>query len=374
MLDDLHAADLPSLVLLQFLAAELDGTRILAIGTYRRPEARRTPEVGPVLANLGRTSRRIALGGLAERDIALLIETSAGIAPAAELVSAVHRVTEGNPFFADELVRLLAAEGRLNSPEALGAKLRLPDGVREAIRRRLAPLPHKCQELLTLAAVADHEFDARLLQAVSDRPIEQVAEVLDDAVTAGIVEKVSGRCGRFRFSHALVRETLYENLSSARRPLLHRNIGEILERLYAADLERHASELAHHYCEAAPAGVAEKAVDYAVRAGRRAMRLFAYEEAIGHFALALRTLDLVAQPREDARCELLLTLGTAQGAAGDRAKSRETFVQAADAARTTRNAEKLAEAALGLGRQSVFDEVFEAPRKAQQDPLVHLLE
>ena len=282
-------------------------------------------------------------------------------------------MTEGNPFFADEIVRLLAAEGRLQSPERLGEKLRLPDGVREAIRRRLAPLPEKCQELLTVASVAGHEFDARLLQAVSDRPIEQVTEVLDDAVAAGIVEPVSAPFGRFRFSHGLIRETLYEDISSARRQRLHRNIGEILERLYAGNLEPHLSELAHHFCQAAPAGVAQKAVDYAVRAGQRAMRLLAYEEAVGDFELALRTLDLVAEPREDVRCELLLGLGTAQGAAGDQTMSQETFAQAAAAARAAGNAEKLAEAALGLGRQSAFDEAIEAPRKTH-DPLVQLLE
>ncbi|MGH7859893.1 MAG: ATP-binding protein, partial [Candidatus Binatia bacterium] len=373
ILDDLHAADLPSLLLLKFLAAELRETPILAIGTYREVEARRAPEVAPLVADLGRAGRHLAIRGLAEREIALFIEKSAGIAPSLELVSAVHRVTEGNPFFADEIVRLLAAEGRLQSPEALGAKLRLPDGVREAIRRRLGPLPQRCQELLIVAAVAGHELDARLLQAVSDRPMEQVTEVLEDAVAAGIVEQVCPPFGRFRFSHALIRDTLYKDISLVRRQLLHRSIGEILERLYAGNLERHVSELAHHFCQAAPAGIAEKAIDYAVQAGRRAMRLLAYEEAVEHFELALQTLDLVGEPREDSRCDLLLALGTAQGAAGDRAKSRETFLRAADAARAPGNAEKLAEAALGLARQSAFDEAFEATWKTD-DPLVQLLE
>ncbi len=373
VLDDVHAADLPSLLLLRFLAAELHQMRILAIGTYRAGEARRASEVGSLLADLGRGSRRIAVGGLAARDIARLIEESAGIAPSPELVAAVHRVTEGNPFFADEIVRLLAAEGRLQSPEALGAKLRLPDGVREAIRCRLSPLPEKCQELLTVAAVAGHEFDARLLQAVSDRPIEQVTQVLDDAVSAGIVEQVPAPFARFRFSHALIRDTLYEDISSARHRRLHRTIGEILERFYSGNLERHVSELAHHFCQAAPAGIAQKAVDYAVRAGRRAMLLLAYEEAVGHFELALQTLELVGEPGEDSRCELLLALGDAQAAAGDRTKSQETFVQAADAARVAGHAEKLAEAALGLGRQSALDETFEARGKTHE-LLVQLLE
>jgi hypothetical protein len=373
VLDDLHAADLSSLLLLQFLAAELHETHVLAIGTYRGGEARRSPEVASLLADLARGNRRIALGGLAERDIARLIERSAGIAPSAALVTAVHRVTEGNPFFADEIVRLLAAEGRLQSPDALGARLRLPDGVREAIRRRLAPLPVKCQEILTLAAVVDPEFDARLLQAVSDRSMEQVTEVLDDAVAAGIVERVSPPFGRFRFSHALIRETLYEDLSSVRRQLLHRNIGETLERLYAGQLDRHIAVLAHHFCQAAPAGVAEKAIDYAVRAGRRAMHLLAYEEAVGHFELALHTLEVVGEPRDARRCELLLDLGTAQGAAGGRARSHEAFVQAADAARAAGHAEMFAEAVLGLGRQDAFHDGFEAPRNPEH-PLVPLLE
>jgi AAA ATPase domain len=373
VLDDLHAADLSTLLLLQFLAAELHETRILAIATYRGGDARRSPEVASRVADLARGNRRLALGGLAERDIARLIEQSAGIVPSAELVSAVHRVTEGNPFFADEIVRILAAEGRLQSPDALGARLRLPDGVREAIRRRLAPLPVKCQEILTLAAVVDHEFDARLLQAVSDRSMEQVIEVLDDAVAAGIVEQVSPPFGRFRFSHALIRETLYEDLSSVRRQLLHRNIGETLERIYAGNLDRHIATLAHQFCQAAPAGVGEKAIDYAVRAGRRAMHLLAYEEAVGHFELALHTLDVVGDPRDDLRCELLLGLGTAQGAAGGRRNSQEAFMQAAEAARAAGHAEKFADAVLGLGRQDAFHDAFETPRNPDH-PLVHLVE
>ena len=150
-------------------------------------------------------------------------------------------------------------------------------------------------------------------------------------------------------------------------------MGEILERLCAGNLEPHLSELAHHFCQAAASGVAQKAVDYAVRAGKRAMRLLAYEEAVGGFELALRTLELVAEPREDTRCELLLALGNAQAAAGDRTKSQETFIQAVDAARAAGNAEKLAEAALGLGRQSAFVEGFEATWKTHH-PLVQVLE
>jgi tetratricopeptide (TPR) repeat protein len=203
--------------------------------------------------------------------------------------------------------------------------------------------------------------------------MQQVIEVLDDAAASGIVEQLSPPFGRLRFSHGLIRETLYEGICSARRQLLHRNIGEILETLCAGDLERHVSELAHHFCQAAPAGVAEKAVDYAVRAGQRAMRLLAYEEAVGHFELALQTLHLVEEPRDDLRCELLLGLGTAQGVAGDRTRSQETFIRAADAARATGDPQRLAEAALGLGRQSPFDEAFEAPRKSHH-PLVQLLE
>ena len=363
VLDDLHAADLPSLLLLQFLAVELHATRILAIGTYRVPEARRAPEVGSLLAGLAR-GRCIAISGLPERDIALLIEkSSGGIAPSPGLVSAVHRMTEGNPFFAEEIVRLLAADGHLQSKEPAGAKLRLPDGVREVIRRRLAPLPEKCHELLTVAAVAGREFDARLLEAVSDRPLLQVTEVLDDAVAAGIVEAATSPSGHFRFCHALIREALYEDLSSVRRQRLHRQIGEILERLYSGDMERHLAELAHHFCQAAALGAAGKAVDYAVRAGRRAMGQLAYEEAVGNFELALQTQGLVAEPGEDQRCELLLALGAAQGAAGDRAKSQAAFVEAADAARATGDAEALAEAVLGLGRQSAFDEVYQARGK-----------
>jgi tetratricopeptide (TPR) repeat protein len=149
--------------------------------------------------------------------------------------------------------------------------------------------------------------------------------------------------------HALMRGTLYSTLTTTRRVRLHRRIGEALESLYGANVEPHLAELAYHFFEAGLAGDVDKAVDYATRAGERANRLLAYEEAATHCERALQALDL-KEPREDGRrCAVLLALGQSLWSAGEIEQSKDTCLQAADLARRLRIPEQLARAALGVG-------------------------
>jgi tetratricopeptide (TPR) repeat protein len=159
-----------------------------------------------------------------------------------------------------------------------------------------------------------------------------------------------GKVGRYSFSHALIRETLYEELSATRRVRLHRRIGEALEGLHADDVDSHLSELAYHFLRAALGGDVEKAADYSLRAGWHAVDQLAFEDAAGHFERGLEALELVeGDVAEDQRCKLLLGLGAAQSKAGDFAESKESFQAAAELARRLGDAEKLAHAALGFG-------------------------
>jgi predicted ATPase len=154
VLDDLHDADRSSLLLTQFLARELRESRILLIGTYREVETRRTPALAEVLAELGREGHCLPLRGFDESEAARFIESSAGIRPPAPLVRALYRSTDGNPFFLDELVRLLVAEGGLDRSDLLALGItRVPDRVREAVRRRLATLGEDCRAILAVASV-----------------------------------------------------------------------------------------------------------------------------------------------------------------------------------------------------------------------------
>ena len=174
----------------------------------------------------------------------------------------------------------------------------------------------------------------------------ELLELLEDPIAERVVAPVTP--GRLRFSHALIRDVLYEELPPARRIRLHREIGEALERVYA-EHEPHLAELAYHFIAAAPAGDVEKAIDYAERAGARAARLLAYEEAVRLFQAALEALQLKEPVDDGTCCELLLELGDAQARAGDIAAAKETFLRAADLAKRESIPEQLVRAALGYG-------------------------
>ena len=352
VLDDLHAADEPSLLMLRFLAGELGESRILLVGTYRDVDPTVRDPLAATLAELVReqVTRRIDLQGLALPDVARFIELDADVSPPAELVAAIHDETEGNPLFVGEVVRLLASEGRLSRIDvgALWA-LGIPQGVREVIGRRIGRLTPECSRVLTLAAVLGREFELDALEHLSELSSDELLDVLDEAIASKVLTSVPGAPGHLRFAHALIRETLYDQLTTVRRGQLHRRAGEALEGLYERDPEPHLAELAYHFFEAAPGGDVEKALDYARRAGARALELLAYEEAARFYQLALQALDLRKTFDPVERCELLLALGDPLARAGNTAEAKETFLAAADLARTAALPDHLARAALGYG-------------------------
>ena len=368
VLDDIHVADTPSLLLLEFVAGELQEARMLVLAAYRDTELTEGHPLTRTLSGLLRHPvARFALGGLSEREVERLIELTTGDAPGTGLVAAVREKTEGNPLFVGEVIRLLTGEELLDRPPGLW-RLAVPASIREVIVRRLSRLSEETNQVLALAAVLGREFDVEALEALHGRPRGELLDALGDAISAGVVIEVPSGIGRLRFSHALVRDTLYEELSIARRVRLHREAGEALEHRYAGDLDPHLAELAHHFTQAAPGGAPGKAVGYAHRAGDRAVRLLAYEEAVRLFDLALQTLELQAVIEPGQRCELLLRLGDAQARAGDGLGSKDTFLAAASVARALGSDDLLARAALGYGGRFLW-------ARAGTDPhLVPLLE
>jgi hypothetical protein len=348
ILDDLHGADHPSLLLLGFLAVHVRDSPILVIGTYREAEARLDPQLAATLGDIIRHGQRLPLRGLRERDVGEVVERVAGRRPPERVVRAIHAATEGNPFFVDEVVRLLSAEGRLDDAAHVAA-VRIPDGVRETIRHRLEPLPESTRELLCTASVIGREFRLDTLQRVSGADPSDLDSALSASVGSGVLVERTSAIGSYSFSHGLIRETLYDDLGPQRRGQLHREVGLALEQIYATDPEPHLAELAHHFYVASAAGELTKAIDYSVRAGERALELVAYEEASDHFERALQAYGLQARADVPRRCELLLALGTAQSRAGDSRAARATFLRAADLARKLGSPERLARAALGYG-------------------------
>jgi tetratricopeptide (TPR) repeat protein len=355
VLDDLHAADTPSLLLLQFLAAELADARLLVVGAYRDVDPTLHDPLSSALGALARlpVTRMLALSGLDRPEVATFIEESAGVEPDEALVGAIYEETEGNPLFLEEVVRLLVSEGKL-ADVALApfTQLEIPHGIRAVIDHRVGRLSEECRSALTLAAILGREFSLETLGVVSGSSPQELLELLDDAIAERVV--IPAASGRLRFSHALIRDVLYEELPQARRIRLHRELGEALERVYR-ETEPHLTELAHHFVAAAPAGDVEKAIDYARRAGERAVRLLAYEEAGRLFQLALEALELRPTRHARTECELLLGLGDARARAGEFDEAKITFLRVAEIAKASEIPDLLARAALGYGGRFVWD-------------------
>ncbi|HKG36769.1 MAG TPA: AAA family ATPase [Solirubrobacterales bacterium] len=380
VIDDLHWADEPSLLLLRFLAREIEDSALLVIGTYRDVELGRHHPLSRTLGELGGGERggRVVLRGLREEDVARYVEITAGADPSPELAAAVHAQTEGNPFFVSEVVRLLASEGNLGPSGA--PAIAIPEGVRDVVGRRLDRLSEEANEALRVGAAVGRDFEGEVLERVlagqgenGSRPdAVRVEEALAEGVAAQLLEQRSP--GRFRFAHALVRETLYGEVPPARRPALHAAIASTLEGVYSADpgrLERRLAELAHHYNEAGAAGDPAKAVDYATRAGERALAQLGYEEAAELFRRALDALELAGVDAE-RRARLLVSLGEAEATGGHFEDARETIERAAEAARSIGSAQLLARAALALAyvtEVGYFDERVAAVLEAALDAI-----
>ncbi|MEA2127385.1 MAG: eukaryotic-like serine/threonine-protein kinase, partial [Solirubrobacteraceae bacterium] len=343
LIDDLQSVDEGSLLALDFVSRMLRDAAVLLVVTMHERTPRRTPGVQAALANIGRAGRRLVLGGLAPAAVAELIELTSGTTAPPSLADAVHAVTEGNPFFAQEILALLLAEGRLDDPPDA---LPLPDGVRETIRRRLEPLSPDALETLGLAAVIGRRFSLPALERASPLDRDCVLAALDAASDLGLVVAVRSTLGHYRFGHGLIRETLLTDMPAAVRMGAHRAVGGALEHVYRGAIDGHLGELAHHFLAAAPRGDLAKAVHYAERAAQRALDNLAYEHAAELFGQALQALELLPAdvPR---RAVLLLGLGTAESRAG-RPGARATVEAAVAAARTIGADEILARAALGI--------------------------
>ena len=276
---------------------------------------RRHP-LAETLAELTRESlfQRVLLRGLGQTDVERFIEVATGVAPPQELTQAVYTQTEGNPLFVTEVVRLLVQEGGLAADQTKKRDswtVRIPEGVREVIGRRLNRLSQRCNDTLIVASVIGREFTLdQMKPLVEDMSEDRLLEVLEEALVARLIEEQA--VGRYQFTHALIQDTLTEELTLTLRVRLHATIAESLERLYGGDAEAHAAELAHHFAEAEAVLGSEKLARYSILAGERALFSYAYEEALSHFQMALAAKE--DQEMDAEKAALLFGLGRAQAA------------------------------------------------------------
>jgi len=318
ILDDLHWADRSSLLLLEFLAGSISGSRLLLVGLYRDVEVSRQHPLSQTLGNLIREElfQRVHLGGLDREEVGRFVEVISGEAPPPGLVESVHTRTEGNPLFVGEVVRLLEREG-LGGEGTWSA--RIPEGLRDVIGRRLNQLSAQCNQVLITASVIGREFEFRqLMLLIEGAEEDRLLDLLEEALAARIIDEIPRSVGRYQFTHALIQETLVEELSTTRRVRLHARIGDALEELYGDQAEDHAAELAHHFDEAEAVTGAEKLVHYSKLAGERSLASYAFDEALSHFQRALAAKEGepgstgMEQPMDEETADILLGLGYAQ--------------------------------------------------------------
>jgi DNA-binding CsgD family transcriptional regulator len=291
VLDDLHWADSPSLSLLEFLSQELPRSRMLILGTYRDADASRKSPLHSTLGGLGRDSgvQRVHLTGLSQGAIGEVAERLCDVSLPDAAIKLIFQQTDGNPLFAIELIKVLMDEGNGTVIGTMPA--RIPAGVHETIGRRLSRLSDACNELLGFAAVFGRQFTARELAAALDKAVRDVLLDLEPAVQAGIVQSNLDTAGSYQFTHALIRETIYEELPALDRLRLHGRAGDALVGIHAAHLEPALTRIAHHYYKAAALGHADQAVTFALRAADSALRIYAYEDALLHYDRAIETLQ-----------------------------------------------------------------------------------
>ena len=355
VVDDLHWADRSTLLLLRHLVRQGESARILFLASYRETEAGSGNALADLLADLRREriGERLRIEGFSFPEVAEMCRHyvhSTEDLPTPVFVEALRRETQGNPFFIDEVLRHLVVQ----TPE--GAKpwasaervdeIDMPESVREVVGRRLLRLGRDTRDLLSIASAIGSEFDVDLVEKLMDASGERILDAIEEAVEAGIL---IDHQTRYVFSHALLRRTLYDGLSGIRRVRLHRKIGFAMMELYEGNLDPHLSELAHHFYEAAPGGAWSEAVDFAQRAGARAMSQLAYDEAVYHFRRALEVLTETGEDDGRRRCELLLSMGDAQWRGGQMLAARDTFFEASAIARDLNDARLLGRAALGYG-------------------------
>jgi DNA-binding CsgD family transcriptional regulator len=356
VLDDLHWADVPSVRLLQALAAAAADSRLLVVGLYRGRETFRYAELPDALHAImrERATSLVGLGVLAPAEVAELASNALGHRPDEALLRVVQQRAEGNPLFVLELLRLLAASGTVGAPQV--DSLRLPDTIREVIGRRLDRLPPATRRVLRHAAVIGRDVPPALLAALARLAPDRLSDLLDPAISADVVHLIDVHT--LRFSHALVQEVLYAELPTARRRRLHLRVADAMQATGASTLS--AEALAYHLRQAAPIGCADEALRVTRAAAMHARSQLAYEHAAFQYDQAFRLLPLL--PCGDAlRAELLLELGRCQFRAGAVEDAWRSCRAAADAGRGLGDAAAVADAAIVL--QGV--ELVNSPMSAQ---------
>ncbi|MDQ3855745.1 MAG: LuxR C-terminal-related transcriptional regulator, partial [Chloroflexota bacterium] len=309
ILDDLQWADSATADLLVHVARRQVHAPLLLLGAYRWGEETQNAGLERAIDQLNRLRllTPLELKPLSQAELAALLEAHVGARVDDDVSGLLYEQSDGNPFFAEELLRgwyeigaLTGAGEHWNRERA--ERLEPPSTIVNAVRRRLARLSPLVVEQLEVAAIAGRSFDADTLAAAQGLSLESVEELLLEGYRAGLIRTLDDR--QFEFTHDKVRESIYAQVSVLRRRKLHEALGRVLETQPRRRSAQHLASLAFHFTRS---GDRDKGVDYACQAAELALHTYAGEEAVSHYETALQLL-----PADDARRGwVLLALGEA---------------------------------------------------------------
>jgi predicted ATPase len=305
-LDDLHWADHGTIALLHYLLRRLRNERALVLAAYREVELDRSRPLSAALIewNRERLALRVPVGRLPpDATYAMLCGLLNLDNVSDEFAQLIHRETEGNPFFVEEVVKSLIEQGQIYRADDHWerkeiAELTVPQSVREAIGRRLNRLSGPCLDMLHTAAALGRTFKYNELITAATAPEDQVLDALDEASEAQLIRSEPAEA--FVFTHDKIREVLYEEMNPIRRRRLHQRIGESLLNLHANTIDLHAADLAHHFAES---GDCARTIQFGIRAAQQAQAVFAHDEAFAYYERALECAESVNQPEQIAAIE-----------------------------------------------------------------------
>ena len=318
VLEDLHDADKGTLDMLMHVSRHLAGARLLIVGTYRDVEVDRSHPLSAALAELRRVSSygRVILRGLNADEVKRMLGSITRQDVPWGLAEAVHRQTEGNPLFVQEVIRYLAEEGLITQKEGrwrptrdTPLEMNIPEGLRDVIGKRLSLLSNGCNQLLSVASVIGREFPLDTLRGVVGIKEETFINALKEAVQLSVLEERS-QVGlvHYRFTHAFFRQTLYEEMIAPQRLQLHQQVARSLEKQYEKRLREHAAELAEHFSQSTDPVDLIKAIDYGRMAAQHAIDVYAYGEAARLMEQALKVQKVLDPDDRVKYCDLLLGL------------------------------------------------------------------
>ena len=369
--EDLHAADETSLRLLGFVGREISGSSVLIVATVRDDYLIRGSDEEQRLSAAARaaSAQHIALEPLSENEVEEFLARATGRAWRTEAVATVHRQTGGNTFFLSQLAPILA-ELDENELEATSSLERiLPRSLRQSVLLQLSGLSPVSGSVLELACAMGLRFARESLRNILDVDAESFERAIEQLNRRSILLADTEDPQLLRFTHGLVRDTLYAELAPEERGRLHLRIAEELKHLPGADQLSHVTELAHHFFEARNSGAMKQAYEYAILAARQSAGQLAYEDARHHYVNALAISDRIEDLSNSERADLLVALGRCQQRAGSREAASETLERAAELARGMGDVERLAQIAI------ISSETVETFGNAMIDPpTIRLLE